>query len=244
MERFETTQWSVVLAAQAGDSPGAHEALDRLCRDYWRPLFVFLRRAGHSPPDAEDLTQQFLAGLLARDGLARVHPRHGRFRAFLMASLRNFLSHERERAGALKRGGGLRLAALDTEQSPAHGWLESAAEESPEAAFDRQWGLTVLARARRRLEAEYVAAGKTAQFTLLVEYLPGGEPGRSQSEVAAVLDTTVSAVKSEVYRLRQRYGQYLRAEIADTVADPAEIDGEIRYLLGLFAARPTVNSAT
>lgn len=233
-----------MLASQAGDSPGAHEALDRLCRDYWRPLFVFLRRSGHSPHDAEDLTQQFLAELLARDGLARVHPRHGRFRSFLVASLKNFLGHERERAGALKRGGGLRLVALDAEETQAHGWIESPAEESPEAAFDRQWGLTVLARARRRLEAEYVAAGKAAQFALLVEYLPGGEPVRSQSEAAAALGTTVSAVKSEVYRLRQRYGQYLRAEIADTVADPAEIDVEIRHLLGLFAARPTVNPAT
>lgn len=233
-----------MLASQARDSPGAPEALDRLCRDYWRPLFVYLRRTGHSPHDSEDLTQQFLAELLARDGLASVHPRHGRFRSFLIASLRNFLGHQRERARALKRGGGIPAFSLDAADLRFEEWPETFAGDSPEAAFDRQWGLTVLGRARRRLEAEYVAADKARTFELLVEYLPGGDPARSQAEAAESLGLTVSAVKSEAFRLRQRYGQYLRAEIAATVGDPAEIDAEIRHLLGLFGARPAAGRAT
>lgn len=238
-DRFETTQWSLVLACQAGAGAGADdvaacEALNRLCRSYWRPLFAFLRRLGHPTHDAEDLTQQFLAELLERDGLSRVHPRHGRFRSFLAASLRNFVSHQRERAGALKRGGGQAPLSLDFADAPSAAWIEACAADTPEIAFDRHWGVTLLAHARRRLEGEYVAAGKSALFEHLVGYLPGGEPGASQTEVASQLGSPVGTIKSEVHRLRQRFGQYVRAEIARTVADPADIDDEIRYLLGLF----------
>ncbi len=220
--------------AAGGGTPEAGAALNQLCRGYWQPLYLYLRQSGHSPHDAEDFTQQFLSELLARDGLAHLHPRHGRFRSFLLASLRNFLSHQRERASAQKRGGGqplLPLDAFDYRPEPLTG-------EPPHAAFDRQWALTVLERTRQRLEGEYMTAGKKARFDLLVEYLPGGSPAHSQAELAGMLGTTVSAIKSEVYRLRQRFGQHLRAEIADTVSEPAEIEEEILHLLALFSRRP------
>ncbi len=234
MERFETTHWSVVHATQGSDPAGARDALERLCRAYWRPLFAYLRRAGHAEADAEDLTQQFLAELLARDGLARVHPRFGRFRAFLLASLRNFLSHQRDRATAQKRGGGLAPLPLEPDEGGPASVAGNTAAESPEVAYDRQWARMVLEQAHRSLCAEYEAAGRGPDFGLLADYLPGSEPAHSQAEVALRLGTTVSAVKSEVHRLRLRYGQYLRAEIAATVTDPAEVEAEIRHLLNLF----------
>ncbi len=234
--KFVTTHWSLVMAAGSG-TPEGRTALNQLLQNHWRPLFFYLRQRGYSWHDAEDLTQQFLSELLARDGLARVHPRHGRFRSFLLASLRNFLGHQREKAAAAKRGGGRPAVSLD---APAWGQTPepAAPDEPPTAAFDRQWGLHVLDRARQRLEGEYMAAGKKARFELLVEYLPGGKPAHCQAELAERLGTTVSAIKSEAWRLRQRFGQYLRAEIADTVDGPAEIDDEIRYLVGLFSSHP------
>jgi RNA polymerase sigma-70 factor (ECF subfamily) len=244
LDRFETTHWSVVQASQGNDQAGARDALERLCQTYWRPIFAYLKRAGHTDADAEDLTQQFLAELLARDGLSRVHPRHGRFRSFLLASLRNFLSHQRERARARKRGGGVTPQPLATAEGSAAAGASPTGLESPEVAYDRQWARMVLEHAQQSLHAEYAAAGRSADFRLLADYLPGGEPRCSQAEVALRLGTTVSAVKSEVHRLRLRYGQYLRAEIAATVTDPAEVDAEIRHLLALFARPPHPYQAT
>lgn len=244
MDRFETTHWSVVQASQGNDPAGARVALEQFCRAYWQPIFAYLRRTGLSSEDAEDQTQQFLAELLARDGLSGVHPRHGRFRSFLLASLRNFLSHQRERAGTRKRGGGVVFRPLDSNDGGGPQDAEAILTESPEVAYDRHWARMLLARAQQSLRDEYRAAGRGGDFQLLADYLPGGEPASSQAEVALRLGTTISAVKSEVHRLRVRYGQYLRAEIAATVTDPAEVDAEIRHLLSLFGRPPHPFQAT
>jgi len=233
MRTFETTHWSVVLAAGAGSSAQAREALDQLCRSYWQPVFRFLRQAGHGPEDAEDLTQQFLAELLSRDAFAGLDWRRGRFRSFLLASLRNFLGHQRERTMALKRGGGRTVISLEGVRGNEIG-LESGAGTA-DVFFDRQWGMAVIESARRRLEAEYVAAGRSGRFEDLSGYLPGGEPERSQGEIAERWGVGVGAVKTEVYRMRQRFGQFLRMEVARTVSDKGEIDSELRYLVELFS---------
>lgn len=236
MEQFKTTHWSVVLALHPGGSSEseAHEALNLLCQIYWEPIYVYLRRRGHGSADASDLTQQFFAELLARDGLSGLNPARGRFRSFLMASLKNFLSHHRERIGALKRGAGRPILSLNDPSNGLEASLEDHSAEPPDDAFDRRWTKTLLREASARLEGEYVATGKALHYRLLAPFLPGGHPMESQARVAELLGTTVPAVKSEVHRMRQRFGQYLRSEVAKTVADPGEIEVELRHLISLF----------
>lgn len=232
-EEFASTHWSVVLNVVRNDSDLALglEALNQLCQTYWRPLYVYLRRRGYSSQDAEDLTQQFLADLLRRNGLSTVDPTKGKFRSFLIASLKNFLNRERTRATAQKRGGGVLSISLDDSQLEEHCLLKSDLNRTPEEAYEYQWALTVLEQVRSRLAGEYTALGKRTWFRYLAEFLPGNEPERSQQEIADLLGATASAVKSEVYRLRQRFGQYLRVEIAGTVESGEDIDREIEYLI-------------
>lgn len=233
--RFATTHWSVVLAAGRKSSPQAQEALGRLCQTYWYPLYAYLRREGCSPHDAQDLTQEFFARFIAKDYLADVHRERGRFRSFLLAALRHFLANERDRVRARKRGGGCQVVSLDAEEAEARFALEPADEASPDRLYERRWALTVLEGVLARLKQEYAQAGKADLFERLKGALAAGRGGVPYAEVARQLRMTEEAVKVAVHRLRKRYRELLRAEIAHTVASPEEIEDEIRHLFAVLS---------
>jgi RNA polymerase sigma-70 factor (ECF subfamily) len=234
--RFATTHWSVVLSASRPESAHYHQALESLCRTYWFPLYAYLRRHGYDTHQAEDHTQAFLAGLLEKHGLRLAEPQRGKFRSFLLAALKHFLANERARAGAQKRGGGLRVLSLDCENAEAQYALEPRDELSPEKLFERSWAMTVLDRAMTRLRAEAAAAAKKQeQFDCLKTYLTASENAAAYREAAARLGMTEGAVKVAVHRLRKRYRELLRDEIAHTVASQDEIDEEIRHLFDALA---------
>lgn len=228
--RFATTQWSVVLAARDGRQPQARQALEILCNAYWYPLYAYARRRGYDSEQARDVTQAFFADLLEREALRSLDPEKGRFRAFLLASIRNFLSHERDREQAAKRGGGTQTVSLDVTEAERRFSLEPAAELTPEQLFERRWGLTVMERAMIRLKTQIESSGRPQLFTALKPYLTGSESA-SYDKVAQELSMSVGAVKVAMHRLRQNYGRVLRQEIAETVADTSEVDDELRYLL-------------
>jgi RNA polymerase sigma factor (sigma-70 family) len=229
---FAATRWTLVLAAAGGeDEPRAAEAMAELCRIYWYPLYAYIRRRGHPSHEAEDLTQEFFLRLLAKDDLADVDRRKGKFRAFLLAALKHFLANQWDRSQAQKHGGGQRILSLDALGAESRYHLEPADNLTPERLFERQWALTVLERVLARLQAEFAADGKSALFEGLKSFLTDGRPAASYAEAAAALQMSEGAVKVAVHRVRRRYRQLLKEEIAHTVADPAEIDDEIRYLL-------------
>ncbi len=227
---FATTHWSVVLAAGQHESPQAAEALEKLCRTYWYPLYAYVRRSGHSPEDAQDLTQEFFARLLARDSFAHVGPQKGKFRSFLLTALRHFLSDQWRQARAVKRGGGAEVLSLDALEAEERYRLEPVERMDAEKIYERRWALTLLEQALQRLREESAAAGKTKLFEAL-ESLVAGESDISCGEVAVKLGLTDSAVKSSLHRLRERYRALVREEIAHTVAEPAEVEAEVRYLI-------------
>lgn len=229
--KFATTQWSQVLAARGGADTAARQALTDLCEEYWYPLYAFVRRQGNSPEDARDLTQGYFAYLLEKDLLQAVDPSAGRFRSFLLASLKHFLSHEREKASALKRGGGTTTVSLDAEEAEKRYHLESAEELTPEQIFERRWALTVVERSLARLQSETAEGDRPELFQHLRGSLTGEEPRTPYSQVAAELGMSESAIRGAVYRMRQKLGGFLRSEIAQTVADPSEVDDEVRHLL-------------
>jgi RNA polymerase sigma-70 factor (ECF subfamily) len=220
-----------VLSAAGGKAePQAAAAMAELCRSYWYPLYAFVRRRGHDAHQAEDLVQEFFAGLLARHALADVAREKGKFRSFLLAAMKHFLANEYDRLHALKRGGGRRLVALDALAADSRWQSEPAHDLTPEKLFERRWALAVLEQVLTRLEAEHAAAGKTPLFEALKPSLTGAAEA-TQAELGARLGVSPGAVKVAIHRLRRRYRQLLREEIGHTVADPAEIDDEIRYLL-------------
>lgn len=225
---FATTRWSMVRAAGTAGSPEARRALSELCQAYWPPLYAFLRRRGCSVEEAEDVVQGFFADLLERDDLQKLAPERGRFRAFLLASLKHFLSNERDRARTLKRGGGRALIPLDVGALESRSGLAGHQGGSPEAQFDREWALTLLERVREQLRHESAAAGREERFAHLAPFLT--EPETRLADAAAALGMTVGAAKVSVHRLRQRFRELLRAEIAHTVDSAEEIDDEIRAL--------------
>ena len=227
---FATTRWSLVLAAGAGGS----RALAELCRAYWFPLYAFTRRLGHGPHDAEDFTQGFFADLLARDALAGVAAERGRFRSFLLASLKNFLADQRDRARAQKRGGGAPVISFDAVAAEERYALEPAGDGAPELLFDRAWALAVVERALGRVGDEY--SDQTAVFEALRPLLTGGGAQSSYAEIGTALGLQEGAVKVAVHRLRKRYAQALRAEIAETLLDPSEAEAELRHLLAVLGA--------
>jgi RNA polymerase sigma-70 factor (ECF subfamily) len=231
--RFATTRWSVVLEAGRGSSPASREALAKLCETYWYPLYGYVRRWGHDADSAQDLTQEFFTRLLEKDYLRDVTPTRGRFRSFLLAALKHFLSNERDRANAAKRGGGHAPLPLEFETAEGHFRLEPADHLTPEIAFERQWALTVLDRTLRKLGSEHERGGKGALFARLKGTLTGEQSG-SYAQLAAELQMTEGAVKVAVHRLRRRFGELLREEIAETVADPGDVDDEIRYLFAVL----------
>lgn len=229
--RFATTQWNVVLAARDGNDSQARQALEALCEAYWYPLYAYVRRRGYPADEARDLTQAFFADLLGRDFLGVIDQSKGRFRSFLLASLEHFLSHERDKERTLKKGGGARTLSLDADVAETRYRHEPADPLTPELVFERRWGLTVMERAMERLQTEF--ADQPERFEQLKPCLTGANADRYR-EMAVALGMTENSVKAAVHRLRQRYGRLLREEIAETVASAAEVDEEVRHLLGVI----------
>ncbi len=216
-----------------GFSPQSKAALAALCEIYWFPLYAYVRRSGYTSHDAQDLTQEFFAQLLEKDFLQSVDHRRGKFRSFLLAALKHFLSHQRERARAKKRGGGRVTLSLDFAVAENRYKLEPEDPSTPERLYHRRWALTLLDRVVRRLGEEHAGCGKAETFASLKEFLTAGKESRPYRRVAEELGMTEGAIKVAVHRLRRRYRELLTEEIAQTVADPAEIDEELREL---FAA--------
>ncbi len=228
---FGTTHWSVVLAAGEQDSPRAAEALEKLCATYWYPLYAHVRRRGHDPEAARDLTQGFIAQMLARRALALADSTRGRFRTFLLAALDNYLHHQHRDGHALKRGGGREVVSWEIEEAEGRLALETPDHSSPDREFDRRWALATLETVRARLRHELLIASKAELFDLLRPHLFGDPDGVPYAQVAAQLKLTTVAVKVTVHRLRRRYAELLRQEVARTLAHPEEADQEIRHLI-------------
>ncbi len=228
---FATTHWSLVVAAKpdSASQTRARRALEELCNAYWYPLYAFVRNRGYSSNDAQDLTQSFFARIIETGGFVSANPERGRFRSYLLGAMKHFLANEWHRAQTQKRGGGVTFLELDALDPEARYALEPAQPTDPDAGFDREWAQESIARAMEKLRAESEARGKGQLFEALQGSLTGDEPARS--ETAARLGMTEGAVKVAVHRLRQRYRELLRAEIAETVADPSDIDDEMRHLV-------------
>jgi RNA polymerase sigma factor (sigma-70 family) len=230
--RFATTRWSLVLAAGQHDSPQCQEALAALCETYWYPLYAFIRHQGFGADQSQDLTQEFFTRFLEKSYLHVVDPGKGKFRGFLLTCCKHFLANERDRAGAQKRGGDRTILSLDFAHAESRYALEPVQTLTPEKLFERRWVLTLLDQALARLKSEFEQAGKERIFEALKNGLTG-EKGASYDQVASELDMTVGAVKVAAHRLRTRYREVLREEIARTLGDGTDIDDEIR---NLFAA--------
>ncbi len=227
---FVTTHWSAVIAAGGGDTPAAQAALEQLCRSYWAPLYAYLRRLGHQPEDAQDLTQAFFAHLLAGHVLTRADSQRGRFRSFLLASLKHFVAHEWERARAWKRGGHVRLVPLEVNTAETRCGPAIVSTDTPDNAFDRQWALAMLEVVLGRLRKEYSDSGREALFEGLKQTLAGERPELPYRDLGERLGLSEGAVKAAAHRLRQRYRELLREEIANTVSGPQEVEEELRQL--------------
>ena len=232
--QFTTTHWSVVLAAKDDTSSAAADALAQLCRVYWYPLYAFIRRRGCGPHDAQDLTQEFFYRLLDKRYLSAVDHRKGRFRTFLLAALEHFLANEWRRSQSQRRGGGQQLISIDdsAEQRYAH---EPATELSPERIYEQRWALAFLEQVLGKLRAEFTEGGKGATFEALKTFLTGDRPAVAYAELATSLGTTEGALKMAVSRMRQRYAELLRQEIANTVSSPDEIEDELRALMAAWS---------
>lgn len=228
---FATTHWSVVLAAGDAMAPGSYAALTQLCQRYWFPLYAHVRRRGHEAEAARDLTQSFFAMLLAGRALHQADPQRGRFRTFLLAALDHFLHHHHRDAAALKRGGSQEIISLEAHEAEERLALEPVDPHSPDREFDRRWAMSTLEQARFRLRHEFLHSGKAELFDLLRPHLLGSGEGLPYAQIATQLNMTVVAVKVTVHRLRKRYGEILRAEVAHTLANPADAEAEIHHLI-------------
>jgi RNA polymerase sigma factor (sigma-70 family) len=231
---FATTHWTVVLAAGKHATAQDNQALEELCRNYWFPLYAYVRRRGYTKEDAEDLTQAFFARFLARNYLAGLSAERGRFRAFLLASLKHFLINDWKKSQRQKRGGGEVLLSLDWQTADTKFQVAATNEPSPDKAFDREWALALLARVIERLQQECEAAGRAKQFEQLKIFLTAGKDESAQRGAARSLGMEEGAVRVAIHRLRKRYRQLLRDEIAQTLCDPAQVDEEMRALFGAF----------
>ena len=231
-DHFSTTHWSLVVHAGDMADPAAQSALATLCRRYGFPLYAFVRREGYGMHDSQDLTQAFFARFLEKDYLHDVDPSRGRFRSFLLASLRHFLANARDHEKAAKRGGGATVLPLDFSQAEDRYLHEPTTEWTAEKLFHRRWALELLQTVMDRLRAEWASAEKRVFFLAVETFLSGAAPTRTYAEVAQELDRTEGAVKTAVHRLRRRYRELLREEIAQTVTEPGQIDEEIQQLFG------------
>lgn len=232
---FVTTRWSVVLEAGRAESPGSRAALENLCQAYWYPLYAFARRRGHSPEDAQDLTQEFFARLLEKNWLDRASPERGRFRSFVLGAFEHFLANEWRKGQTLKRGGGIQTVPLAFEDGETHYSQEPPDPATPEKLFERRWALMLLDRVLDRLEAEQKQAGKDGPFALMKPCLAGGRDAIPLAELGRRLGMSEGAVKVAVHRLRQRYRQLLLEEVAQTVALPEDVEAELHHLIQAIA---------
>jgi len=229
--RFATTHWSLVLSAGRGAGSGSEQALARLCELYWYPVYAFIRRHGHSSDEAGDLTQEFFALVLEKSYLRTADPGRGRFRSFLLACLRHFLSNQRDREIAIKRGGAYHIVPLEIDSAEGRYLHEPAEELTPDKIFERRWALTLIERVLSRLRDEHVARGKQKLFEALSGFLTGDSADLSYLDVAQTLGATEGAVKVAVHRLRRRFRDLLTEEVEATVADRHDVEDEIRHLL-------------
>lgn len=225
-----------MLAAGRRHTPQADGALEVLCRTYWFPLYAYIRRRGHTKEDAEDLTQAFFARFLEKNYLEGLSAERGRFRAFLLASLKHLLANERDKAQRQKRGGRAAHLSLDWQTADTQFQVAATGEPGPDRAFDHEWAVALLAKVIERLRAECDAEGRGKQFAELKAFLTAGKGALSHADVARNLGMEETAVRVAVHRLRKRYRQLLRDEIAQTLADPAQVDEEMRALFGAFRA--------
>lgn len=232
--QFAATHWSVVVTTGKSDLPQAAAALEKLCHIYWYPLYTYVRRQGNGPEDAEDLTQQFFSRLLEKNYLARADRNRGKFRTFLLRSLNNFLINEWKRASRLKRGGDLTFLSFDDHDTEERYSREQIAETNPVTAYDRQWAATLIDQVFSVLRSEY-AAEKGQLFETLKVFIWGDASPVSYAEIGHALNLTEGAVKVAVHRLRKRFREVLRAEVAHTVARPEDIDEELRHLITVLS---------
>jgi len=230
---FATTQWSVVLNAADSVSPEAATALETLCRSYWYPLYVYIRRRGYDTETAKDLTQEFFAQLLAKRLLHAVDPTKGKFRAWLLGVMKHFLAHEWTKRRAQKRENCHTMFSFDELDAETRYQLEPSEEWSPEKLFDRRWALTVLEHAATKLRQEFQDSQRADLFTAIKDFLSIEGTSSTYEQCAAGIGLSVSAVKNAIHRLRKRYQQLIREEIAQTVSTASEVDEEIRYLLAI-----------
>jgi RNA polymerase sigma factor (sigma-70 family) len=234
---FTTTHWSVVLAASDATSPRAEMALAELCRTYWYPLYAFVRRKGNSPHDAEDLTQAFFARLLERNYVAQADRERGRFRTYLLAALTHFLADEWDKARRLKRGGGREIISFDAASAEERYRLEPVDQLDAAKLYERRWVTTLFERVLARLEEEFHGSGKSELFEQLKGSLLAEERGLSYSELGNQLGLKEDAVKQAVHRMRRRYRELFREEIAQTVAGPGEVEDELKHLFAVLSGR-------
>jgi len=233
-EQFPLTRWSIVLAARAPDDACRAAALDALCRAYWFPLYVYIRRRGFPAEDAEDLTQTYFAALLEKDYLAQADRERGKLRSFLLTTLKHFLADEWSKSSALKRGAGKTVLSIDAARAEEQYALEPADTDSPDRLYEKRWALTVLDNVLEALREDYAKTGQGKVFDALQKFLAWNSGGEAYREVAAELGMKESAVRVAIFRLRRRYGDLLRAQIADTVASPEEVPAELDYLFSLL----------
>ena len=231
---FSTTQWSLVLAAGDSQSPDSREALAALCQIYWYPIYALVRHLGKDPDQAQDRTQGFFADLLERRVFKVARPERGRFRSFLKTALHHYLSHERDRSRAQKRGGGEQHLSLDFEDAESRYRLEASDSETPDRLFERRWARALLTSAIERLRRESRESADGNRVRRLVPFLTGETPHPTYAEVAAELGSSEAAVKAAVHRMRRRFGKLLRDEVAQTVGDPSKIDEELRHLFAVL----------
>lgn len=232
---FVTTRWSVVLTAKDLASPESASALEALCRQYWYPLYALVRGMGYAPHDAQDLTQEFFARLLAREYLRVVDPEKGRFRTFLRMALRRFLANEWEKARTQKRGGGIRPMAFDSALAEVRLQQDPSNMLTPDRAYDRRWALALLQQALGRLEREYDGAGRLEEFELLKPHLTAERGSIPYAELGVTLKTSEGAARVAIHRLRKRFREVFSATVADTVATPDDVDAEMAHVLAMLS---------
>lgn len=233
--QFDATRWSLIVQAR-GEGPLARSALETLCRGYWFPLYAFVRRSGYSQHDAEDLTQAFFSHVFESDFIHRAAPEKGRFRSFLLVSLRNFIAKQHAREASQKRGGGHRPVDFDESAAEARLAVHGASSLTPSELFDRDWALTLLEQALDRLEAEQRAIGKAALFARLRPFLRTPPQPGDYDALAAELGVAKGTLTVSIHRLQQRYRALVRGEIAQTLASPTDLDDELRYLCSLLSS--------
>ncbi len=230
------THWSVVLAAAKEESPACSAALEELCRAYWYPLYVYVRRRGYNSEDAQDLTQEFFTRLLANHRLGTVTPLKGKFRSFLLASMNHLLSDQQDRANRKKRGGGQPIISFDAQSAEEHYRLEPMDELTPEKVFERRWAVGLVERALDRLDKDYSIAGKQELFEILQPFLTGEGKGREYPAAAEKLGLTEGAARVAVHRLRRRFATVFRQIVAETLDSTEDLDAEVRHLVSVLSA--------